>query len=78
MLVNVGALYSESWKTSRGGEGRGGSNSKIFCNPFECLVLGSTVWVRIPSRACGKVASDFGLGGGFHRVLRFPPPVITD
>ena len=24
-----------------------------------------------------KVASDLGLGFGFHRVLMFPPPVIT-
>ena len=27
--------------------------------------------------ACEKVASDLGLGCGFHRVLRFPLPVTT-
>ena len=32
-----------------------------------------TAWVRIRARACEKVASDLGLGGGFRRVLRFPP-----
>ena len=31
----------------------------------------------LPAGACGKVASDLGLGGGFRRVLRFPPPVTT-
>ena len=30
-----------------------------------------------PLLACQKVASDLGLGGGFHRVLRFPPPITT-
>ena len=29
------------------------------------------------TRACVKVASDLGLGGGFCRLLRFPPPVKT-
>ena len=24
-----------------------------------------------------KVASDLGLGGGFRRALRFPPPLIA-
>ena len=27
--------------------------------------------------ACKKVSSDSGLGGGFRRVLQFPPPVTT-
>ena len=27
--------------------------------------------------ACEKVASDLRLGGDFHRVLRFPPPLTT-
>ena len=27
--------------------------------------------LSIPAWACGKVASDLGLGGGFRRVLRF-------
>ena len=31
----------------------------------------------LPAGACEKVASDLGLGGGFRRVLRFPPPVTT-
>ena len=30
-----------------------------------------------PVGACEKVASDLELGGGFRRVLRFPPPVTT-
>ena len=34
-------------------------------------------WVRILAWACEKVASDLGLGGGFRRVLRFPPPHTT-
>ena len=29
------------------------------------------------SGACCKVASDLGLGGGFPRVLWFPPPGTT-
>ena len=28
--------------------------------------------LSIPAWACGKVASDLGLGGGFRRILRFP------
>ena len=28
-------------------------------------------------RVSEKVVSDFGLGGGFHRVLWFPPPFAT-
>ena len=34
-------------------------------------------WGRIPTGACEKVATDLGLGGGFRRGLRFPPPVTT-
>ena len=30
-----------------------------------------------PLGACEKVASDLGLGGGFCRVLRFPPLLTT-
>ena len=29
---------------------------------------------NVPTWACEKVASNFGLGDGFRRVLRFPPP----
>ena len=32
---------------------------------------------RIPAWACEKDASDLGLGGGFRRVLRFPPLLTT-
>ena len=32
---------------------------------------------QIPPGACAKVASDMGLGGGLHRVLRFPLSVTT-
>ena len=35
------------------------------------------VRVRIPPEACEKVASDLGLGSGFHRIFRFPPPVTN-
>ena len=44
---------------------------RVFPN---CIVSLLTV-VRIPPGACEKVASDLGLGGGFRRVLRFPPPI---
>ena len=37
----------------------------------------TTVRVRIPPRACEKVANDLGLGSGFRRVLGFPPSVTT-
>ena len=37
----------------------------------------TAAWVRIPSWACEKVTSDLGLGGGFRRVLRFPPLFTT-
>ena len=37
----------------------------------------TTACVRIPAWACEKVASDLGLGGGFRRVLRFPPLLTT-
>ena len=37
----------------------------------------TTAWVQIPVWACVKVASDFGLGGGFRRVLQFPPLLTT-
>ena len=33
--------------------------------------------VSNPIRACEKVASDLGLGGGFCWVLQFPPPLTT-
>ena len=33
--------------------------------------------VQIPAWACEKVANDLGLGGGFRRVLRFPPLLTT-
>ena len=29
------------------------------------------------SRACEKVASDLGLGGGFRQVIRVPPTVTN-
>ena len=32
---------------------------------------------RIPPGACAKVASDMGLGSGFHWVLQFPLPGTT-
>ena len=41
------------------------------------LLSPTTAWVRIPASACEKVASDLGLGGGFHGVLRFPPLLTT-
>ena len=37
----------------------------------------TTVWVRIPVWTCEKVASNLGLGGGFCRILRFPPLLTT-
>ena len=37
----------------------------------------ASVWVRIPAWTCEKVASDLGLGGGFRRVLWFPPLLTT-
>ena len=37
----------------------------------------TTAWVRILAWACEKVASDLGLGGGFRRVLQFPPLLTT-
>ena len=43
----------------------------------DCTLSLTTAWVRIPTWACEKVASDLGLGGGFRRVLRFPPPHTT-
>ena len=38
----------------------------------------TTAWVRIPFRACEKVACDLGLGSGFSTILWFMPPLITD
>ena len=32
----------------------------------------TTAWIRFPAGTCEKVANDFGLVGGFHRVLWFP------
>ena len=37
----------------------------------------TTARVRIRGRAFEKIISDLGLGGGFRRLLRFPPLVIT-
>ena len=37
----------------------------------------TTARVRILAGASEKVASDFALGGGFHPVLQFPPPLAT-
>ena len=34
--------------------------------------------VRFKSQPGEKVASDLGLGGGLHRVLRYPPSLSTD
>ena len=42
-----------------------------------CTLSLTSVWVRIPAWACAKVGSDLGLGGGFRRVLRFPPLPTT-
>ena len=43
----------------------------------DCYLSLTTIRFRISTGACEKVASDFGLGGGLGRVLRFPPPVAT-
>ena len=37
----------------------------------------TNVQVRIPPGLSEKVASDFVLGGGFRRLLQFPPSVTT-
>ena len=37
----------------------------------------TTAWVWIQDIVCEKVASDLELGGGFHWVLWFPPPLTT-
>ena len=38
----------------------------------DCYLSLTDVWV-----SCQKVAIDFWLGGGFHRVLQFPPLLTT-
>ena len=46
----------------------------------ECILIlsdGTTAWVRIPVCACGKVASDLGLEGGFAGDAWFPSPDST-
>ena len=43
----------------------------------DCTLSLTTAWVRIPAWACEKVASNLGLGGGFRRVLQFPPLLTT-
>ena len=50
------------------------------------MILVRSYWKRIDPVVCGdcerkddeKVASDLGLGGGFRRVVRFPPLLRTD
>ena len=37
----------------------------------------TTALVIILARACEKVTSDLGLGGGFPRILRFPQLLTT-
>ena len=46
-------------------------------NATDCTLSLTTAWVQIPAWAYEKVASDLGLGGGFRRVLRFPPLLTT-
>ena len=46
----------------------------------DCTLSLTTTWVRIMASvawACENVASDLGLGGGFRRVLWFPPLLTT-
>ena len=43
----------------------------------DCTLSLTTARVRILAWACEKVASELGLGGGFRRVLRFPPQLTT-
>ena len=43
----------------------------------DCSLSLTTARVRIPAGACEKVNSDLGVGGGFRRVLRFPPLLTT-
>ena len=45
--------------------------------PLNASHLSSLSWVRILSRTYAEVASDLELGGGFRRVLWFPPPGTT-
>ena len=49
--------------------------SKVL--PLTASFLSPLSGVQIPPWACEKVASDFMLGSGFRRVLRFPPPNTT-
>ena len=41
------------------------------------LLMGIATGIRIPAGACEKDVRDLGLGGVFHRVLRFHPPPTT-
>ena len=42
--------------------------------PFTASCL-TTARVQFPAWACEEVTSDLGLGGGFHWVLWFTPPL---
>ena len=44
---------------------------------FICTFFFLFLSIRIPLRACEKVASALGLGGGFCQVLRFPQQITT-
>ena len=62
-------IFLETWACSDG--------RVVLGAATDCTLPLTTAWVRIPTWACEKVASDLGLGGGFRRVLRFRPPYTT-
>ena len=54
------------------------SDGRVVSGTATDWTLSLTIaWVWIPAWACEKVASDLGLGGGFRRVLWFPPLSTT-
>ena len=41
---------------------------------FQSLTI---VCNRFQSETCQKATSDLGLGGSYHRVFKFPPPITS-
>ena len=47
------------------------------CLSMHDFTAKNTLMIMISPGACQKIARDLGLGGGFRRVLWFPPTVTT-
>ena len=71
LYLNANALYPPLFQFTRI------PSSVVHVHPgnpphlYLYFLPSTTAWDRIPNRACEKVTSDMGLGGGFRQALKF-------